>query len=60
MGRRRGGSKLVTMPTTERDEQETWTREQIEAMDADFIAAMQRAIAARKEHAPSATAAERK
>jgi hypothetical protein len=58
-GRPRGGSKLVSKPLAEADGREgTWTREQIETMDAEFVSAMQRAIANGAERAgeQSATA----
>jgi hypothetical protein len=58
-GRPRGGSKLVAMPTTENDGLNgQWSREQIERMDADFVAQMERAIASGREHAPTSTTAE--
>jgi hypothetical protein len=47
------------MPTTENDGLNgQWSREQIERMDADFVAQMERAIASGREHAPTSTTAE--
>jgi hypothetical protein len=52
-GRPRTLSRLQSMPTTENDGQHgQWTREEIEAQDAAFVAAMARAIIAGREHAP--------
>jgi len=48
-GRPRGGSKLAALPSNERDGNETWSKETLEAMDARFTAAMTRAIATGKE-----------
>jgi hypothetical protein len=57
-GRPRGGSKLTKLPVdNERDGRETWSREEIERMDADFVAKMQRAIKVGAEHAPASPAA---
>jgi hypothetical protein len=50
-GRPRGGSKLTALPSNERDGQEMWSREALEAMDDAFVTAMQRAIASGAEHA---------
>jgi hypothetical protein len=39
-------------PNTAIAAEPAWTREQIERMDAEFVAQMERAIAAGQEHAP--------
>ena len=49
-GRPRKISKLQAVPCDDHDAQQgTWTRAQIERMDADFVAQMERAIRSGKE-----------
>jgi hypothetical protein len=48
-------SKLQQQAGPDDSREGLWTREQIEAMDADFVGQMERAIAAGQEHAPTST-----